>query len=235
MRVPDESGSAVRADTLSRFGSQAAGHLRAGFDRSRHPMLISDDQRRWVTANGPARQLLGLSAPDLPWRTMDEYTTAAGRRQLEEQWQAFLTSGAAEGWYELSVADRGTVRVEFSALAHVQPSRHLSVFISPEAGDESRSEGADERTTWAAVPAGGGRALLTAREREVITLIAGGAQSGDMGELLFLSPETINSHAHHAMIKLGARTRAHAVAIALVTGQIVWSMYDPKPPSSPRP
>ena len=50
-----------------------------------------------------------------------------------------------------------------------------------------------------------------------------------MARSLFLSPETVNSHAHNAMVKLGAHTRAHAVAIALVTGQIVWSMYDPKP------
>ena len=190
-------------------------------------MLIVDDQRRWVTANGPARDLLGLSPLDLPWRTMDEFTTAAGRRQLEEQWQAFLTSGGAEGWYELSVADRGTASVEFSAIAHVLPSRHLAVFIEPDP-HEAPSQPASH-PTWTAVPSGGGRSRLTAREREVITLIAGGAQSGDIGTRLFLSPETVNSHAHNAMVKLGARTRAHAVAIALVTGQIVWSMYDPRP------
>jgi DNA-binding CsgD family transcriptional regulator len=195
-------------------------------------MLISDDQRRWVMANGPARQLLGLAAQDLPWRTMDEFTTVAGRRRLDEQWQAFLTSGAAEGWYELSLADRGTVLVEFSALAHVLPSRHLSVFIEADA-DHALSERDAKRRIWAAVPAGGGRSPLTAREREVITLIAGGAQSGDVGTSLFVSPETVNSHAHNAMVKLGARTRAHAVAIALVTGQIVWSMYDPKPVAPP--
>ena len=227
-----EDGSAVSAETLNKFGSQAADHLRAGFDRSRHPMLIVDDQRRWVTANGPARQLLGLTALDLPWRTMDEFTTGAGRRQLEEQWQAFLTSGAAEGWYELSVAGRGTVSVEFSALAHVLPSRHLSVFIEADA-DHAPSERPAKREVWAAVPAGGGRSALTAREREVITLIAGGAQSGEVGTSLFLSPETVNSHAHNAMVKLGAHTRAHAVAIALVTGQIVWSTFDPKPVEPP--
>jgi DNA-binding CsgD family transcriptional regulator len=228
----EQSGSAVSNETLGKFGSQAAVHLKAGFERSRHPMLITDDQRRWVTANGPARQLLGLSAVELPWRTMDEFTTAGGRRRLEEQWQAFLTSGAAEGWYELAIADRGTVRVEFSAIAHVLPSRHLSVFIEPDLDDEPPELTAKD-DIWAAVPAGGGRSQLTAREREVITLIAGGAQSGEIGANLFLSPETVNSHAHNAMVKLGAHTRAHAVAIALVTGQIVWSMHDPKPVAPP--
>jgi DNA-binding CsgD family transcriptional regulator len=45
-----------------------------------------------------------------------------------------------------------------------------------------------------------------------------------MAELLFLSPETVKSHVHNAMGKLGVHTRAHAVAIALVTGQITWEM-----------
>ena len=42
---------------------------------------------------------------------------------------AFLTSGGAEGWYQLHLPGRGTVAVEFSALAHVLPARHLLVFI----------------------------------------------------------------------------------------------------------
>ena len=58
-------------------------------------------------------------------------------------------------------------------------------------------------------------------------------RAGKWARDLFLSPETVNSHAHNAMVKLGARTRAHAVAIALVTGQIVWSMYDPTPVAPP--
>lgn len=36
----------------SRFGSQAVVRLRAAFERSRHPMLIADDQRRWVPRVG---------------------------------------------------------------------------------------------------------------------------------------------------------------------------------------
>jgi DNA-binding CsgD family transcriptional regulator len=69
-----------------------------------------------------------------------------------------------------------------------------------------------------------GRLQLTEREREVMTLVASGLQSGDMAERLFLSPETVKSHVHNAMGKLGAHTRAHAVAIALVTGQISWEV-----------
>ncbi len=76
-----------------------------------------------------------------------------------------------------------------------------------------------------------GRLTLTKRESEVMTLAASGAQTADMAHRLFLSQDTIKSHIQNAMSKLGARTRTHAVAIALVTGQIAWS--DDHPPPSP--
>lgn len=76
-----------------------------------------------------------------------------------------------------------------------------------------------------------GRLPLTKRESEVMTLAASGAHTADMAQRLFLSQDTIKSHIQNAMCKLGAHTRAHAVAIALVTGQIAWS-DDPPPPSA---
>jgi DNA-binding CsgD family transcriptional regulator len=184
-------------------------------------MLIADDQRRWVTGNAAAADLLGIAREAVPWHTMDEFTPPSERRRLEEQWEAFLTDGAAEGWYHLYIPDRGEVPVEFSATANVLPARHLSVFIPPESGsiERARSDAA-----WApVVAAGSGRLALTAREREVMTLVACGLQSGEIAHRLFLSQETVKSHVHNAMGKLGAHTRAHAVAIALVTGQIDWS------------
>lgn len=207
-------------------GLPAAVRLRTAFERSRHPMLIADDQRRWVTGNAAACDLLGISRDEIPWRTMDEFTSPDERKRLEEQWAAFLVSGGAEGWYQLYVPDRGPVPVEFSATANVLPARHLSVFIPPDESstDQARSALARE-ATWAPVRTEeGGRLQLTEREREIMTLVASGLQSGDIAERLFLSPETVKSHVHNALGKLGAHTRAHAVAIALVTGQITWEI-----------
>jgi DNA-binding CsgD family transcriptional regulator len=189
-------------------------------------MLIADDQRRWVTGNAAACDLLGIPREEIPWRTMDDFTAPSERKRLEEQWGAFLASGGAEGWYQLYVPDRGPVPVEFSATANVLPARHLSVFIPPDEVDpaESRSTLARE-TPWAPVVVeGSGRLQLSEREREVMTLVASGLQSGEIAERLFLSPETVKSHVHNALGKLGAHTRAHAVAIALVTGQITWEV-----------
>lgn len=210
----------------SKFGSQAVVRLRAAFERSRHPMLLADDQRRWVTGNAAACALLGLAPEEIPWHTMDDFTPPGERRRLEEQWDAFLTSGAAEGWYQLYVPGRGPMPVEFSATANVLPARHLSVFIPP---DETLTKHAERALTreaaWVSVVArASSRFQLTEREREVMTLVASGLQSGDVAERLVLSPETVRSHVQNALGKLGAHTRAHGVAVALVTGEIAWEL-----------
>jgi DNA-binding CsgD family transcriptional regulator len=188
-------------------------------------MLIADDQRRWVTGNLAACDLLGIAREEIPWRTMDDFTPPEERKRLDEKWAAFLSAGGAEGWYQLFVPDRGSVAVEFSATANVLPARHLSVFIpAAEVSDEQAANLTRERA-WAPVLKEGDAGLqLTDREREVMTLVASGLQSGDIAELLFLSPETVKSHVHNALERLGAHTRAHAVAIALVTGQISWEI-----------
>lgn len=190
-------------------------------------MLIADDQRRWVTGNAAACDLLGIAREEIPWRTMDDFTPPSERSRLEEQWGRFLTSGAAEGWYQLYVPDRGAVSVEFSATANVLPARHLSVFIPPARSFTSAQleSGSHRRPSWTAIAAeGGGRLQLTSREREIMTLIASGLQTPEMAERLFVSQETVKSHVQNAMSKLGSRTRAHAVAIALVTGEITWQV-----------
>jgi len=218
-----------------KFGSQAAVRLRAAFERSRHPMLLADDQRRWVTGNAAACDLLGIAPEEVPWHTMDDFTPPNERTRLEEQWERFLTSGTAEGWYHLCVPDRGPVPVEFSATANVLPARHLSVFIPPDKASGEQGESAlAHDATWRPVEVEGrGRLELTEREREVMTLVASGGHSDDVAERLFLSPETVKSHVHNAMGKLGAHTRAHAVAIALVTGQITWEIGGLSTPAAP--
>lgn len=56
---------------------------------------------------------------------------------------------------------------------------------------------------------------LSAREREVLRMLAEGGSYAEIGGSLFLSPDTVRAHAQRAMAKLGARTRTHAVAVAM--------------------
>jgi DNA-binding CsgD family transcriptional regulator len=60
----------------------------------------------------------------------------------------------------------------------------------------------------------------TAREREVLALLATGATDAEIADLLGLSPATVQTHVRNAKTKLGARTRAQAVALAVAQGLI---------------
>lgn len=56
---------------------------------------------------------------------------------------------------------------------------------------------------------------LTVREREVVELLSTGLNGEQIAERLVLSPETVKTHVRNAMQRLDARTRAHAVALAI--------------------
>jgi DNA-binding NarL/FixJ family response regulator len=60
-----------------------------------------------------------------------------------------------------------------------------------------------------------GTDMLTAREREILQLLADGMSNADVAAKLFISQETVKSHVRHILTKLEADTRTHAVAIAL--------------------
>jgi DNA-binding NarL/FixJ family response regulator len=57
--------------------------------------------------------------------------------------------------------------------------------------------------------------MLTAREREILQLLADGMSNAEVAKKLFISQETVKSHVRHILAKLEADTRTHAVAIAL--------------------
>jgi DNA-binding NarL/FixJ family response regulator len=62
------------------------------------------------------------------------------------------------------------------------------------------------------------RAGLTARELEVLRLLADGHDQQAIAERLVVSPRTVGKHIEHILAKLPARSRAEAVAIAYRRG-----------------
>ncbi len=97
------------------------------------------------------------------------------------------------------------------------PEGHLLVLPRIEdAVGVARSAGPED-----AGETGDGRARRPSkREREVLALLAKGSTDSQIAEVLGLSPATVQTHVRNAKAKLGARTRAQAVALALVSGLI---------------
>ncbi|SDS13563.1 response regulator transcription factor [Pseudomonas oryzae] len=62
------------------------------------------------------------------------------------------------------------------------------------------------------------RYQLTAREVEVLEWVACGKTNRDIGEILGLSPRTVNKHLEHVYVKLGVETRTAAASVVLAMG-----------------
>ncbi|HTU07949.1 MAG TPA: response regulator transcription factor [Trebonia sp.] len=82
---------------------------------------------------------------------------------------------------------------------HHGPTRHASRGAPGGAGDEQASLG------------------LSARELEVMSLIAGGHTNGEIAAHLFLAEKTVKNHVRRIYSKLGVDSRTAAIAHWLAT------------------
>ena len=69
-------------------------------------------------------------------------------------------------------------------------------------------------------PPRGSLATLTDREREITALAAHGLSNTDIAERLVVSPLTVRTHVHRAMMKVRARDRAQLVVAAYQQGLV---------------
>lgn len=105
---------------------------------------------------------------------------------------------------------------QHAAVLQVGPSgRTLNIsFVGRMGGDEIlvrvAEESASEDASFLKEKLG-----LTAREAEVLLWIARGKSNRDIGQILGMSPRTVNKHLEQIYVKLGVENRAAAAAIAV--------------------
>lgn len=186
-------------------------------------ILVVDDERRCLEANLTACRLLGLPRRAALGRTVDDFLASGMRRRLDHVWRAFREGGGHAGPFELSSASAEVAEVHISVTANVLPGRHLLILSATQAqpaAAEAQQEPAHEPSRVINQEPRFGRGGPTSREREILALLAAGATDEQIAEMLELSPATVQTHVRNAKAKLGARTRAQAVALALRQGMI---------------
>ncbi|MEV6033438.1 response regulator transcription factor [Nonomuraea sp. NPDC052116] len=130
---------------------------------------------------------------------IDEYVFAALRAGAS----GFLGKGVEAG--ELQEAIRVVARGE-ALLSPLATSRLITRFL---AGPGVSAQHVPEDL-----------AVLTEREREVMTLVACGRTNDEIADLLGISRVTAKTHVNRAMTKLKAHDRAQLVIIAYETGLV---------------
>lgn len=182
---------------------------RTSYRNSLVPMVVADDNRRYLSANPAACLLLRLPETDVLRLRIDDLTPLENRGQMDELWEAFLQEGVQQGTFELLMPDQGRLSVDYSATANVEPGRHVSILMFPPRASDNEFR----RPAHTAV-------LLTPREREVLGMVSMGHGSSFIAAELGVSPSTVETHVRHCLDKLGARNRAHAIALGLRAREI---------------
>jgi PAS domain S-box-containing protein len=179
------------------------------FKSSRNAMVLLDDRRRHVEVNGAYVKLLGYARDELIGRPVYEIV-AGGPLLTGEEWRATIALREFSGEAGLVCADGRIATVQFAGHTEVVTGERRVLFVALSTSRWGRHSRRDaERTPTA---------TLTARETEIVRLVAAGETGPEIAEQLHISHATVRTHVRNAMTKLGARSRAQLVAKAMGEG-----------------
>ncbi len=112
---------------------------------------------------------------------------------------------------EMRCSDGHTVTVQWAATAERVTDRRLVLFVALSTSRWGAHARRARSSPLGVLP-------LTARELEVVQLIAHGDTGPEIADELHIAHDTVRAHARNAMLKSGARSRAHLVAKVLGEG-----------------
>jgi ATP/maltotriose-dependent transcriptional regulator MalT len=200
---------ASRAQALRERLRAQAGELEAdGVSQSAHRLTLAAEMAR-AGGQDPAGQVAAWDEAARAWETASEpYPMAVALLRSAE---AALGAGDHDGGAErLRRAAKLAGRLGAGALGEdiALLARRARVSLGRQDDD------AGARGTGGAVPAQRDRLGLTAREFEVLRLVAAGRSNREIAAQLFISAKTASVHVSNILAKLGVAGRGEAAATA---------------------
>jgi PAS domain S-box-containing protein len=190
-----------------------SGLFGTAFAHSRNAMVLADAERRYVDVNAAFLTMIGHRRADVLGRRLADFVYD-GPAATPQEWAEALSGRRITGTADILRSDGSHVAVQWGASTEVVTGRRLVLLVALNASTWGRHFRrtpvvADELRT------------LTTRELEVVRLVASGMTGREIAEELQISHDTVRTHVRNAMIKLGARSRAHMVAKALGDGLVL--------------
>src|SRR3954447_18259478 len=184
--------------------------LWAFMDTAPVALVAADDDRNILRVNPRWSDLTGYGADAATTMRIDDLLAPESRPGIDMRWSDLLGQGLATARIVILRPDHVRVSVRYGGFANVLAGMHVAACLAEPGQDAG-----------ALRPAGARRAgQLTRREQESLRLVAMGMTTTAAADQLGISPETVRTHVRNAMNKLGARTRAQAIAVAMRDGEI---------------
>jgi len=131
------------------------------------------------------------------------------------------TRGAYRDGMPMTAANAASVPAMLGPNASIVPAQRGDAPIDPATGRPMVAWPGNEAGVGVAEAQPTGRRLtLTERELQVLRGMADGKSNAEIGRELFVSEDTVKTHARRLFRKLGARDRAHAVAAGFRAGLV---------------
>lgn len=176
-------------------------------------MVLANEQRVQVEVNSAYAKLLHRRRSSLIGRPLYEFVRG-GPLLSDPEWRELMSREEVVGEACMLLPRDGSVVVQWAGYPEIVTGRRYILFV---ALTTFRSGRHFRRQVEAQEEDG----LLSERELEIVRLIALGESGPEIADQLHITHNTVRTHVRNAMIKTGARSRAHLVAKALGQGLVL--------------
>ena len=213
---PPEDIAGARVERIWRALLSCRGEERAllnFIDNIHVPAMLVGNDHSYREANMASRLFLRRTADELRSLTTHDLVPPRQHAAFDVGWSQLLREGEVAASTSMRPPDGVEIPVDYRAAANVLPGVHVLAWL-PSTWADAELDGGFE------APRRPAAARLTVRERDVLALLATGATLEQIAEQRSVSVSTVRTQLRNGMRRLGARHRAHAVAMALRAGEI---------------